>query len=100
MTDRYARGFSDMAGVYVDISHRAVRLIDLAGLQPGERVLDVGCGPATATTIAAERVGPAGHVVGVDLAEGMLVRAAAAVADRSDSVIALARMNARQVGVP
>jgi SAM-dependent methyltransferase len=35
-------------------------------LQPGQQVLDVGCGPGTITAEIADRVGPAGSVVGVD----------------------------------
>jgi ubiquinone/menaquinone biosynthesis C-methylase UbiE len=98
--DRYARGFSDMADVYVGLGHRAEPLIRLADPQPGDRVLDVGCGPATATTMAAEVVGPDGQVVGVDLAVGMLDRAAAVIAGRPDQVISLARMDARTLAFP
>lgn len=70
--DRYAKGFSDCATTYVDLTHHATRLIELAEIRPGEDVLDVGCGPGTATVIAAERVGPTGSVAGVDLAPNML----------------------------
>ena len=80
-TDRYARGFSEMAAEYVDLTPQARRLVDLAGVTGGERVLDVGCGPGTATVLAATAVGPAGFVVGGDLAAGMLARARAAVVD-------------------
>ncbi len=39
---------------------------------PGERVLDIGCGPgATALPLAAS-VGPSGHVTGIDISEPML----------------------------
>ena len=76
MQNRYAKGFSDMAPTYVDLSAQAERLLDLAELQPGEDVLDVGCGPGTATLIAAARVGPTGSVAGVDLAANMLALAA------------------------
>jgi ubiquinone/menaquinone biosynthesis C-methylase UbiE len=38
-----------------------------AGLSPGMRVLDVGCGPGDVTFLAASLVGPEGEVLGVDL---------------------------------
>lgn len=41
----------------------------------GGRVLEVGCGPGRALVDFAERVGPAGHVVGLDAAPGMVRRA-------------------------
>ncbi len=41
-------------------------------LQPGERVLDAGCGGAKATVVAARAVGPSGHATGVDLAPVMI----------------------------
>jgi ubiquinone/menaquinone biosynthesis C-methylase UbiE len=42
------------------------RTADLARLQPGEAVLDVGCGTGTLALLAQERVGPTGRVVGID----------------------------------
>jgi tRNA A58 N-methylase Trm61 len=38
----------------------------MAGLQPGMRVLDVGCGPGDVSIVASQLVGPTGTVVGVD----------------------------------
>jgi SAM-dependent methyltransferase len=38
----------------------------LAGLVPGARVVDVGCGPGAMLVALAEVVGPTGHVTGVD----------------------------------
>jgi SAM-dependent methyltransferase len=39
-------------------------------LQPGDRVLDVGCGPGSITVGLGKAVGPGGTVVGVDLDPG------------------------------
>ncbi len=50
----------------------ATGLVDRARLSPGCRVLDLACGTGAATRIAAERVGPGGEVVGIDLNVAML----------------------------
>src|SRR6266545_7311439 len=57
-------------------SHYGRRLVQVAGLQPRGRVLDVAAGAGAVLLPAAERVGPDGHVVGVDLAAGGPARAA------------------------
>ncbi len=48
------------------------RLVELAGVKPGDRVLDVATGNGEPAVTAARRVGAAGHVVGVDQSPGML----------------------------
>ncbi len=48
------------------------RMVDLAQLQPGMRVLDLATGRGEPAIAAAERVGPNGHVVGIDLSDSML----------------------------
>jgi len=45
---------------------------DLAQLQPGEAVLEVGCGTGSLTLVAGERVGSTGRVCGIDPAPQML----------------------------
>jgi ubiquinone/menaquinone biosynthesis C-methylase UbiE len=47
-------------------------ILNRLDLQPGMRVLDVGCGPGRVSIPAAQRVGPAGQVVALDLQAGML----------------------------
>jgi ubiquinone/menaquinone biosynthesis C-methylase UbiE len=42
------------------------RLLDQVGLGPGASCLDAGCGPGETMRAMAERVGPAGRVLGVD----------------------------------
>jgi len=44
----------------------------LAGIAPGARVADVGCGPGAALVAMAEVVGPDGSVVGVDADPGAI----------------------------
>ena len=56
----------------------------IAGLEPGERVLDLGSGAGFDAFLAARQVGPAGQVIGVDMTPEM---------------VALARANAAKVGL-
>ena len=53
----------------------SLRMAAAVGIGAGHRVLDVGCGIGDPTLQVAVLVGPHGHVVGVDLAEAMLVTA-------------------------
>ena len=56
----------------------------IAGLKPGERVLDLGSGGGLDVFLAARQVGPTGFVYGVDM---------------TDEMLALARANQRAAGV-
>jgi arsenite methyltransferase len=49
----------------------------LGELQPGERVLDVGCGAGTDSLVAAQMVEPGGSVLGIDMTPEMLEKARA-----------------------
>jgi len=44
-------------------------------VEPGQTVLDLGCGAGTDLLISAQMVGPEGRVIGVDMTESMLTRA-------------------------
>ena len=52
------------------------QMADLAGVAPGQRVLDVGCGPGALTAILVGRVG-ADHVTAVDPSEPFVAAATA-----------------------
>ena len=53
-----------------------VRLLDEVGVTSGMACLDVGCGGGDVARLLAERVGPTGRVVGVDLDEAVVAIAA------------------------
>jgi 2-polyprenyl-3-methyl-5-hydroxy-6-metoxy-1,4-benzoquinol methylase len=50
-------------------------LMERARLQPGERVLDVGCGSGPSTAAAATAVHPGGMVTAIDIAAPMIAAA-------------------------
>lgn len=60
------------------------RLLKLAGVGPGDRVLDIATGRGEPAVRAAARVRPGGHVLGTD---------------RSDALLAMARERAEREGV-
>ncbi|MCA9650839.1 MAG: methyltransferase domain-containing protein [Myxococcales bacterium] len=61
------------------------RLLADAGVEPGMRVLDVGCGGGDVSLLVARRVGASGTVVGID---------------RSARAIAMARRRVTELGQP
>lgn len=57
---------------YAPLTEQALRL---AGIQPGMRVLDAGCGIGGVSTLIARLVGPAGEVIAVDQSPDAIARA-------------------------
>jgi SAM-dependent methyltransferase len=52
-----------------------------ADIEPGETILDLGCGAGIDTILAANRTGPTGRVIALDFLPEMLERTAAAAAE-------------------
>ena len=81
---RYALGHSEEELERLEVQARIVdpvtrRFWTVAGVEPGMRVLDVGCGAGDTTVLLADMVGAQGQVVGIDNAAGAI----AAARDRS-----------------
>ncbi len=55
------------------------KMLDLADLRTGNRVLDVAAGTGDQTLMAARRVGPSGFVLAIDISTAMLTNAAEAI---------------------
>lgn len=51
--------------------------LDLAAIQPGETVLDLGSGSGTDSLLAARLTGPTGRVIGIDMTDAQLAKAQA-----------------------
>jgi SAM-dependent methyltransferase len=65
---------------YADVLDRVLAplgntAMDRADLRSAQRVLDIGCGPGDTTLALARRVGPTGHVLGVDISAPLLTLA-------------------------
>jgi ubiquinone/menaquinone biosynthesis C-methylase UbiE len=73
----WARAYDIVIWVMTLGRERALRekTLELARLEPGESVLDVGCGTGSSAIAAKARVGAAGRVAGIDASPEMIARA-------------------------
>lgn len=74
--ENYERYFVPVIGAPL-----ANELVQAAALRPGERVLDVACGTGVVARLAAQSVGDAGSVAGLDNNPGMLAVARSTTPD-------------------
>jgi arsenite methyltransferase len=69
-------------------------------LAPGERVLDLGCGAGTDSLVAAQMIGPEGHVTGIDMTPEMLAKARAAAAEMGATNVEFVECEAEHLPFP
>lgn len=106
--DRGAPSFEDYGGSAPENYERyfvpaigaplAADLVEVAALEPGERVLDVACGTGVVARLAAEKVGATGAVTGLDANPGMLAVARSVVA--SGPAISWCESDAQATSLP
>lgn len=75
------------------------RLLSLAGLAAGHRVLDIACGTGEPALQAAEVVGPQGYVLGTDLSEKMLAVAREKAQARRLSSVEFRQVDGEEIDV-
>jgi SAM-dependent methyltransferase len=76
------------------------RLLDGADVGPGDRVLELACGPGGAGLAAAERVGPDGEVVLSDVVPGMVAIADARRRERGLEQVTTAVLDLEDIDRP
>ncbi len=75
-------------------------LLDHLGVQPGQRVADIGCGPIGVLDVLAERVGPRGAVVGVEREARFVEMARRVLAERQLTGVEVIQADASATRLP
>ena len=75
--------FLDEANKLPGVSAWKAAILDGLRLQPGAQVLDMGCGVGADAFDLADRVGPSGHVTGVDISASLIAEAVLRAASRN-----------------
>ncbi|HEX7113144.1 MAG TPA: methyltransferase domain-containing protein, partial [Mizugakiibacter sp.] len=76
------------------------RMLDLARIQPGQRILDVAAGAGEPAVSAAERVGPDGYVLATDISEGIVALAHEVARERGLRQIETRAMDGEKLDLP
>jgi SAM-dependent methyltransferase len=84
----------------VFLVEEANALFDRIGIMPGQRVVEIGCGPRGCLDLLAERVGPDGVVVGVEPNGDAVARARRYVHDRGLRNVQVIQADGRSSGLP
>ena len=82
-----------------ELAPDSIALIDRVGLRPGDRALDLGCGPRGVIELLVERVSPGGQVVGADADPVHLAMASELVASLALDGVEIVSADARDTGL-
>lgn len=93
---------------WVDFQPQLDRMIEAFGAaalraaaaQPGEQVLDIGCGCGSSSLALAQAVGPQGHVLGVDISQPMLAVARRRSTTAGAGSVAFVQADASELALP
>jgi ubiquinone/menaquinone biosynthesis C-methylase UbiE len=97
-------GWDRAAGYYESYWQKQLRLaqtrlLEMAALRLGEKVLDVSCGTGMVTFPAVEAVGPSGTVLGTDISQAMIDTARQEATRRGLTQVTFERMDAEQLDI-
>ena len=73
------------------------RLLELANLKPGEKIIDIACGTGLVSFPAAEKAGDTGFVLANDISDKMVEEGARIAADKKTNNIGFKRMDAEEL---
>lgn len=76
------------------------QMLDMARIQPGQRILDIAAGAGEPAVSAAERVGPSGYVLATDISEGIVELALQVARERGLKQIETRAMDGEKLDLP
>jgi len=76
------------------------QMLDLARIQPGQRILDIAAGAGEPALSAAERVGPSGYVLATDISEGIVELALQVARERGLKQVDTRAMDGEKLDLP
>lgn len=76
------------------------QMLDLARIQPGQRILDIAAGAGEPAVSAAERVGPGGYVLATDISEGIVELALQVARERGLEQVEARAMDGEKLDLP
>lgn len=76
------------------------QMLELAGIRPGQRILDIAAGAGEPAVSAAERVGPGGYVLATDISEGIVELALQVARERGLKQVETRVMDGEKLDLP